>query len=140
MVGTYYRRTAGAILVFDITDYNSFADCENWVSELKDYNEDNCKLIVVGNKVDLENKNRAVSTAEAEAFAQKHDAAYFEVSAKEGTQVQEMFDTLINKIIECIKQMETMGNIIDVKSTFNHSVKVNSSYDRKDKKKKGCPC
>lgn len=40
MVATYYRKTAGAILLFDLTDYTSFENCSKWLQELREHNQD----------------------------------------------------------------------------------------------------
>lgn len=87
----------------------------------------------MGNKCDLE-ENRAVTREEAEQFAFENDAPYFETSAKTGENVQRVFETLINKIIECLKQMESGGNASVVRSTMKTSIKLNSEPDRRKRK------
>ena len=139
MVATYYRKTAGWVLVYDITDYTSFENCKRWIKELRDHNEDNCKLIIVGNKWDL-TENRAVTTEEGEKFALENDAAFFETSAKTGLNIQRMFETLITKIVECLKQMESAGTHSNPKgsSIMRNSVKLDSESEHKEKKCKMC--
>ena len=137
MVATYYRKTAGAVLVYDITDFETFENCKKWIKELREHNEDNCKLVLVGNKCDLED-NRAVSREEGEQFAIENDAAFFETSAKTGENVQRMFETLITKIVECLKQMESAGNHTHIKSSIKSSIRLEDSEAEKTGKK-GCP-
>ena len=50
---TYYRSTAGIILVFDITDYNTFEQIDFWLSECKVNSSSNATIYLIGNKVDL---------------------------------------------------------------------------------------
>ena len=141
MVSTYYRKTAGAVLVYDITNYSSFENWKSWIDELKSHNEENWKLIIVGNKLDLE-ENREVSTGDGERLAQENDAAFFEASAVNGTNVRGLFETLVTKIIECLKKMETVdekekgGNLL--KSSVTSSVRLESESENKKKKCKIC--
>lgn len=58
----------GAVLVYDITDVNSFLRVKNWVKELKKVRGSNVCLSIAGNKMDLE-KSRTVSQEEAERYA-----------------------------------------------------------------------
>lgn len=66
----YYRNAVGALLIYDITDRNSFENIKKWMSELKE-NADSASpvLILVGNKCDLESE-RAVRKQEAQKFAE----------------------------------------------------------------------
>lgn len=61
----YYRSSNGAVLVYDITDEDSFQKVKSWVKELKKMLGNEICLIIVGNKIDLEN-NRTVQREEAE--------------------------------------------------------------------------
>lgn len=61
----YYRSSNGAVLVYDITDQDSFQKVKNWVKELRKMLGTEISLIIVGNKSDLE-KERHVDRDEAE--------------------------------------------------------------------------
>lgn len=61
----YYRSSNGAILVYDITDEDSFQKVKNWVKELKKMLGADIVLAIVGNKIDL-NKDRNVPLETAE--------------------------------------------------------------------------
>ena len=56
----YYRNTAAAIIVYDITDYKSFTGAKSWISELRSKDTSNAIISLTGNKTDLEDA-RAVS-------------------------------------------------------------------------------
>lgn len=60
----YYRDASGALLVYDITDAESFNKVKNWVKELRKIVGNEITIVIAGNKIDLE-KNRAVDEAEA---------------------------------------------------------------------------
>jgi Ras-related protein Rab-21 len=79
MAPMYYRNANAALLVFDITYYNSFLEVKSWVQELQRNVQETMFLLVVGNKIDLEEK-RAVSREEALVYAQSIGAKYLETS------------------------------------------------------------
>jgi GTPase SAR1 family protein len=64
----YYRDADAALLVFDITDVDSFTRVKNWVKELKKMAGKDIVLVLAGNKVDME-RNRQVTNEDAEAYA-----------------------------------------------------------------------
>ncbi|XP_062586385.1 ras-related protein Rab-21-like [Saccostrea cucullata] len=95
----YYRDSNGAILVYDITDEDSFQKVKNWVKELRKMLGNEICLCIAGNKIDLE-KERHVSVAEAEAYAASVGAKHFHTSAKLNKGIEEMFLDLSKGMIE----------------------------------------
>ena len=66
---SYYRGSAGALIVYDITDRDSFDKLKSkWIPEVRDSTSDDVVLALIGNKSDLEHK-RAVSIEEGTSFA-----------------------------------------------------------------------
>ena len=65
----YYKGAAGVVLVYDVSDVNSFKRVKTWVSELQKFTPKDTPIIIAGNKCDLQNK--AVSTEEAKAYAKE---------------------------------------------------------------------
>jgi len=86
----YYRDANGAVLVYDITDADSFTKVKNWVKELRKMLGNDISLIIAGNKIDLE-KQRHVSHQQAEEYAQSVGATHFSSSAKLNQGIEEMF-------------------------------------------------
>ncbi|XP_043565663.1 ras-related protein Rab-21 isoform X2 [Chiloscyllium plagiosum] len=86
----YYRDSNGAILVYDITDEDSFQKVKNWVKELRKMLGNDISLCIVGNKLDLE-KDRHVSVEEAEVYAESVGAKHFHTSAKLNKGIEELF-------------------------------------------------
>lgn len=80
MAPLYYRNANAALLVFDLTQYNSFVEIKSWVQELQRNVQEPMVLSLVGNKLDLEAK-RAVSREEASLYATSIGGNYFETSA-----------------------------------------------------------
>ncbi|KAK3768676.1 hypothetical protein RRG08_065970 [Elysia crispata] len=102
----YYRDSNGAILVYDITDEDSFQKVKSWVKELRRMLGTDVCLCIVGNKIDLE-KSRHVTVQEAESYAASVGAKHFHTSAKMGRGIEELFLNLSKNMIE--KAEENVG-------------------------------
>ena len=97
LIKQYYQGTDGIILVFDLTNENSFNKLKSWINEVRD-NTEKAQIILVGNKADL--IERKIDEETAENFAKQRDIKYIETSAKEGTNILLLFEELaldINK-------------------------------------------
>ena len=86
----YYKGASVAILVFSVIDQKSFDKMIQWRKELLSSSESNIKIIIVGNKIDLESL-RAINRKQGELIAQQNNCNYFEVSAKTGEGVENLF-------------------------------------------------
>ena len=94
----FYANTHGALVVYSITDRNSFDAVNDWLDELK--RQTYCRFIMlVGNKSDLE-EERVVSRTEGQEYAAKHDLLFMETSAKLSTNVDEAFSAVIKDIFD----------------------------------------
>lgn len=94
----YYRGASAAVVVFDITHAASFQRAKKWIVELKQ-NVTNSNLIIalVGNKADLVDE-RSIDEQEAKDYATELELLYFETSAKENINVEELFNSIAGKI------------------------------------------
>lgn len=99
----YYRGSHGAILVYDITDQDSFQKVKNWVKELKRMLGSEIILAIAGNKIDLE-EQRTVMEEDALAYAESVGAHYFETSAKTNENVEEVFVELTRLMVQHAQQ------------------------------------
>ncbi|MDH5404149.1 MAG: GTP-binding protein [Candidatus Heimdallarchaeota archaeon] len=98
----FYRGTRGAIITFDLTNYESYSNVEMWINELRK-NVKNPELVLVGNKNDLES-DREISKNEGDLLAQNLNCKlYVETSALTGDNVEEVFVTLGKSILDSIK-------------------------------------
>ena len=123
----YFRESQGAIVVFNLTDKKSFEQIDKWIKVIKEEAPKNIVIMVVGNKSDLINE-RVVFGSELERY--KKDYLYFEVSAKNGTNVSLAFEELTLKIIENEKEKTVKGE-----DTPRESVSLKQSSKKKRKKK-----
>ena len=96
---SYFQSSQGLVLVYDITDRESFEKLNFWVDNIKNFAPENAKFILVGNKCDLANE-RKVSYEEGENYAKNLNIKFFEASARDGTNVNELFFYLANEIYQ----------------------------------------
>eukprot|EP01095_Lingulamoeba_sp_RSL-Kostka_P006774 TRINITY_DN2144_c0_g1_i1.p1 TRINITY_DN2144_c0_g1~~TRINITY_DN2144_c0_g1_i1.p1 ORF type:complete len:204 (+),score=48.25 TRINITY_DN2144_c0_g1_i1:58-669(+) len=122
IVTAYYRNSYGAIIVFDMTRRDSFQNANTWLQELKKHAGDQVRVILVGNKADCEYM-RAVTTKEAEEYAEYYNLLYYETSAKTSLNVDKMFLTLSEDIWKNIE--EFTSETVDEK---NDLLQYNKSY------------
>ncbi|KAI5701137.1 ras-related protein Rab-21 [Diaphorina citri] len=101
----YYRMSNGAVLVYDITDEDSFEKVKNWVKELKKMLGNDICLTIAGNKIDLE-KQRTVMQEDAEKYAQSVGAVHFHTSAKMNRGIEEMFLELSQRMLEKAQEFD----------------------------------
>lgn len=97
ITSSYYRGAHGIIVVFDVTDAESFSNVKQWLNEIDRYASESVNKLLVGNKSDLTGK-RAVEYATAKAFADEIGVPYIETSAKAATNVEQAFMTMAAEI------------------------------------------
>jgi len=140
VTASFYRGAHGILLVYDITDKESFARVEEWLKEIKNYTPDHTPIIFVGNKSDLDGK-RAVDNATAKAFADKHNLHFIETSAKEGTNVDEAFMALAERIVDFKYGSGSKTNTVTVGPALSTNTQTaNSNETGKNKGDKKCKC
>ncbi len=105
----YYKGAVGAILVYDITNYESFKSTEKWIKEIREHADQNIIIMLAGNKSDLGYK-RAVNTQEGLEYAAKHNMAFMETSALDSTNIDGAFTKLLDDIHTYGKQ----GNVAEL--------------------------
>lgn len=93
----YYRGAQAAIVVYDITNTDTFARAKNWVKELQRQASPNIVIALAGNKADIANK-RAVELQEAQTYADDNSLLFMETSAKTAMNVNEIFMAIAKKL------------------------------------------
>ena len=96
---SYFRQAVGVILVFDITDRQSFNDLSKWLSDVRSLCDPNAAVTLIGNKLDL-SSSRKISVSEAQQFATHNQLEYLEVSAKGGDNITEAFQRAAKAVYE----------------------------------------
>ena len=98
ITASYYRGGNGILVVYDITDRESFNNLNSWLIEIEKSANKNVYKILIGNKSDLE-KERKVTYEQGAEFAAQYGMKFIETSAKESKNVQEAFVTMTKEII-----------------------------------------
>jgi Ras-related protein Rab-1A len=120
-----FLKVHGVILMYDISNRESFDHLTKWLDLIKDAIND-IPIVLVGNKIDKE-EERLVSYNEGEQLAKELNISFFESSGKENKNVKEPFYSLCEEIINKMKNERT--------STNNFSI---NNQKEKEKKKKCC--
>ena len=140
----YYKSSACALVVYDISNRESFNNVSTWIEECKGQSPKTIFMVLVGNKSDLADK-RQVNTEEGQELAEKYGMLFYESSAKTGTNVEEIFLESTNKIAQRIEQnfYDLEDDSCGIKEGINNrqgaSQKIkNDDNEKKKKKKKWC--
>ncbi|XP_016055300.1 PREDICTED: ras-related protein Rab-3C [Miniopterus natalensis] len=99
----YYRGAMGFVLMYDITNEESFSAVQDWSTQIKTYSWDNAQVILVGNKCDMEDE-RVVSSERGQRLGEQLGFEFFETSAKDNINVKQTFEHLVDII--CDKMSE----------------------------------
>jgi len=99
----YYRGAAAAIIVYDITNPDSFAGAKSWVKELQRRGDQNVVIAMAGNKADLEAR-RKVDFNEANEYAEENGILHMETSAKNANNVKALFVEIAKSLPKATQQ------------------------------------
>ncbi|KAJ5073091.1 ras-related protein rabd2a-like [Anaeramoeba ignava] len=128
ITSSYYRGAHGIIIVYDVTDQESFNNVKTWLHEIDRYASEHVNKLLVGNKSDLVSK-KVVDTDTAKSFADQLGIPFLETSAKNSTNVEKAFITMAAEI------KKRVGTSSNTTSTAK-SVKVSGGQNVE--KKGGC--
>ena len=93
----YYRGANGILLVFDLTNRDSFEQTKTWMDSITEAMSDPVDIVLVGNKCDME---RQISREEAENKAKQFNIPYFETSAKANINIESTFMELGKMVLQ----------------------------------------
>uniref|UniRef100_M4ASF7 small monomeric GTPase n=2 Tax=Xiphophorus maculatus TaxID=8083 RepID=M4ASF7_XIPMA len=129
----YYRGAMGFLLMYDITSQESFCAVQDWATQIKTYSWDSAQVVLVGNKMDLED-DRQVPKADAQRVATELGFQFFEASAKDNINVKQVFDKLVDLI--CEKMNESVNGYTSQPVNQNGD----TLKDKPDTSQGGCAC
>ncbi len=137
ITSSYFKGSNGCFIVYDITNEASFDNIEKWYEQIQSETSKEIPIVLVGNKCDLEDE-RKVPTEKAKEKAENLKCAFFETSALKGTNIDKIFEELVNTIYEkTANKNEDDINIEFIKE--DKAVNLNEVNDEnKDNKKGGC--
>jgi small GTP-binding protein len=105
VTAAYYRGAVGAIVIYDVTSVRSFQALPQWLTELRDNVDSDVVIVLVGNKTDLA-ENRVVSIDDGIQFSRQEKLLYIKTSAKDASNVTEIFNLLIGHVVHRLSSRE----------------------------------
>ena len=99
ITSAYYKGSKGALVIYDITQKETFANIEKWVNDLKCKGDPKITIIIIGNKNDLEEK-RQISKEQGEEKAKSFGCAFLETSAFSGDNIEKAFEMMVKEIYD----------------------------------------
>jgi Ras-related protein Rab-6A len=136
LIPMYIREAQIILLIYDISNRDSFDSLPKWLREVMDVKNSEAVFALIGNKIDLENE-RKVTFEEGQKFADQNNFIFQEVSAKDGTNFQKLFETqlfeaIYNKFKNEFDKREKMG-YDDNNDNYETNENTNKTNDNKVK-------
>ncbi|KAM5157961.1 ras-related protein Rab-10-like [Mantella aurantiaca] len=110
---SYFRGAQGFLLVYDITNKNSFENISLWMKDIKIKAGEDVEVVLLGNKCDKEDE-REVSKERGEKLAWEYGIPFFETSAKENINIEKAFLILSNAINEKRSPLWINPNVVNL--------------------------
>jgi len=129
---SYFHKADGIVLVYDVTNDQSFKNISRWMEDIKSQSKEGVDVILVGNKVDLEEK-RQVSSSRGQSLADQYGLVYFETSAKINQNVYESFQELTKRVLQRMSKEESKNKSAGTISVTDQSAL--KAMDQANKKK-----
>ena len=131
IIASYYRGAHGILLIYDVTDKDSFKNLSNWLIEIEKNASKNVLKVLIGNKTDLEDK-RVITYNQGKEFADTYGLKFIETCAKKNLNVTEAFETLGRELMQASEDKKI------TKQGQNKKITVSKAQDLDIEKKKGC--
>lgn len=126
LISNYYRNSSLAIIVYSVTDENSFIEIKDWYKQLKERSSPNCKVFLIGNKVDLV-EQRVITTEMGEKCKNNEGFNFFmETSAKSGLNTEELF---VHCAIVLYKQYKNLEKSKSPLNEYRAKKKLQEKFD-----------
>ena len=130
LIPSYIRDSSVAVIVYDITSRQSFANTQKWIEDVRAERGEDVIIVLVGNKIDMQEK-RQVTVDEAEKKSKEYNTLFVETSAKAGQNVKSLF----RKIALALPGMENLGD--QQQPAAMTEIKINPSQAAQDS---SCAC
>ena len=146
----YYSNTCCALIVYDITNQNSFDSVKQWIEDVKNYADKDTHLVLVGNKIDLKDQ-RKISKEDGQNLATQNGMDFYESSALTGENINNIFEGICKYVNQKIDEgkidLNDPSNGISV-SEIEEGVKIHKTMSFAENaniilqvpKKKKCGC
>ncbi|CAF0918170.1 unnamed protein product [Rotaria sordida] len=146
---TYYRDADGVLIVYDVTNSETFSRIRRWIEEINKYCDENIPKVIIGNKDDIASQDdkslkKVISTEDIEQYACEMNLPFFETSAKDNKNVNEAFYAITRLVLQ--KRLETRNktylshhNNLTNGTSSSQVIQLQRSK-KKDKKHNGTCC
>ena len=140
----HYKKSVGGLIVYDITKRSSYDNVKNWYNDLITLGEKGCIIALVGNKLDLIERNerkREVSKSEAQAYADENHMLFFETSAYNGNNINDIFEELLQTIYterRKIPELKERDQILESQNIIN--LKNQKERNKNETSNDECKC
>ena len=111
---SFYKLADGILLVFDLTDSESFNKLHSWLSNISETANEDVIKFMVGNKLDLA-ELRAVDREKGMELASEYEMKYYETSAKHKIGVEEAFSDLIEEVYNHLKEKHRNSKVLEAR-------------------------
>lgn len=115
MTKNMFRGADGFILTYDITKEQSFKNVNQWINDIRLNAPEKSRVILIGNKLDLQQEQRVISAKQGASLAQEFGIPFFETSSKENINLHETFNKIVKDICEYNKVHPVVDVSIDLK-------------------------
>ena len=106
---SYYKSSACVFIVYDISDRKTFDDVDLWLKDCREICFKNVQIYLIGNKSDLKDK-RQVTEEEGKNFAEENNLKFYETSALNGTNIEEIFVESATDLMDKLERGEFKDN------------------------------
>ncbi len=130
----YYKGAHAIILMYDITSIRTFTNIRNWISSIRNSSDENIKILLIGNKIDLE-EFREVKKVDGEKMANEFNLSFFEVSAKKNINLEDSIAKICKIIYDAFESNNHLENRRGRKFFTITRNKTNNNHDSYNK---GC--
>jgi small GTP-binding protein len=144
ITSSYYRGAQGCIVVFDLTNIESFYSLQKWIDDYCQISKNQNNIYIVGNKCDL-NDNFQVSNEDVIKFCKNNNGfKYVQTSAKTGENVQKIFEDISKELIDRYKNLMikdgnlNKNNLNDKNNIVNLSTAIQNENKNTKTKKECC--
>jgi Ras-related protein Rab-1A len=128
IVSTYYPNSDAIVIVYDISDINSFRHVEGWLNNILHHKKDkHIPKILIGNKSDLPSYHRSISFLAGETLARQYDMIFFEMSAKSKVYTKDIFVEICKECL-LVKELNEGGPLL---SNFDSADKKETKESKK---------
>ena len=131
IIASFYRGAHGILLIYDVSDKDSFKNLSNWLIEIEKNSNKNVLKVLIGNKTDLEDK-RVITYNQGKEFADSYGMKFIETSAKKNYNVNEAFETLGRELMKASEDKQI------TKQKDTKKISVAKAQDLTVEKKGGC--